>query len=330
MRLLIGLVAMGMSLGVETAVAAEPRTIRVGILGVDTSHAVAFTELLNDPKAAEDLAHCRVVAAYPPGSPDIKSSVERVAGYTETLRKGGVEIVDSVEELLSKVDAVLLEANDGRVHLKLAQAVIASKKPCFIDKPLAGSLADAVEIFSAAKRGGTPIFTSSSLRYTEGAQKLRRGELGMVLGCDTFSPCSLEPTHPDLFWYGIHGVESLFTVLGPGCESVTRTSTADTDFVVGQWKDGRIGSFRGTRTGAHGYGGTAFTAKGAESLGPYGGYRPLVVEIVQYFRTGKPPVSAEESMEIYAFMEAADESKRRGGAPVKVADVLEAARNKGR
>ncbi|HTN75074.1 MAG TPA: Gfo/Idh/MocA family oxidoreductase [Pirellulaceae bacterium] len=300
--------------------------IRVGIIGLDTSHAPAFAKILNDPKAPDDVSHCRVVAAYPQGSVDIASSVERVPKYTEELKALGVEIVSSIDELISKVDCVLLETNDGRPHLAQVLPVLKAKKPCFIDKPVAGSLADAVAIFAAAEKFGTPVFTSSSLRFTEGAQKLRRGEFGAIVGCDTYSPCPLEKTHPDLFWYGIHGVESLFTVLGPGCESVTRVTSPDADVVVGKWSGGQIGTFRGIRKGASGYGGTAFTAKGIQPIGPYAGYRGLAVEIVQFFRTKKPPVSAEESLQIYAFMEAADESKRQDGKPVKIADVMEQAR----
>lgn len=307
--------------------AEEPmKELKVGIIGLDTSHAVAFTKLLNDPKASDDIARCRVVAAYPKGSPDIESSVSRVPGYTEEVKKLGVEIVDSIDALVERVDCVLLETNDGRPHLEQVLPVLKAKKPCFIDKPVAGSLADAVAIYAAAEKFGTPIFTSSSLRYVEGAQQLRSGAFGEVFGCDAYSPCSIEKTHPDLFWYGIHGVETLFTVMGPGCEQVTRVSAKDAEVVVGVWKDGRVGTFRGIKEGSKGYGGTAFTTKGIQQVGSYGGYRPLVVEIVKFFRGGKPPVNAEESLEIYAFMEAADESKRQGGKPVKVAEVLETAK----
>ena len=296
--------------------------IRIGIIGLDTSHAIAFTKVLNDENAGAEFTGCQVVAAYPKGSPDIESSVTRVPAYTEQIQELGVEIVESIDELLTRVDGVLLETNDGRPHLEQIRPVLAAGKPVFVDKPLAGSLADAVEIFAAAKRAGVPIFSSSSLRYTPSAQEIRNGAIGQVIGCDAYSPCSLEKTHPDLFWYGIHGVEILFTVMGPGCESVVRSSTDDTDVVVGRWSDGRIGTFRGVRSGKRGYGGTAFGTKETRVIGPYQGYRPLVVEIVKFFRTGKPPIAARETLEIYAFMEAADESKRRGGSPVRLAKVF--------
>ena len=300
--------------------------LRAGIIGLDTSHVVAFTKALNDPQAKPDIANCRVVAAYPQGSPDIKSSTERVPGYTKQLQDMGVTIVDSIEELLKHVDVVLLETNDGRPHFDQILPCLKAGKPVFVDKPIAGSLTDAVAIFEAARTYKTPIFSSSSLRYSSGAQALRAGKLGKIVACDAYSPCSLEKTHPDLFWYGIHGVESLFTVMGPGCVSVTRATTPEMDLVVGTWEDNRIGTFRGLRTGKRGYGGTAFGEKGIESIGSYEGYRPLVVEIVKFFRTRKPPVSSNETLQIYAFMEAADESKRLGGVPVLLKTVMDRAR----
>ncbi len=320
---------VGIAVNFQLARANEARAeepLRLGIIGLDTSHAIAFTKLLNDADAAEEIAGCRVVAAYPKGSPDIESSVSRVPDYTEQIQELGVEIVDSIDQLLTRVDGVLLETNDGRPHLEQIRPVLAAGKPVFVDKPLAGTLADADEIFSLAKRAGVPIFSSSSLRFTPSAQEIRGGAIGQVMGCDAYSPCSLEKTHPDLFWYGIHGVELLFTVMGPGCESVVRSATDGTDVVVGTWSDGRIGTFRGIRAGKGGYGGTAFGTKENRVIGPYPGYGPLVVEIVKFFRTGKPPIDARETLEVYAFMEAADESKRRGGSPVRLAEVMSSAR----
>ncbi|MEX2287802.1 MAG: Gfo/Idh/MocA family oxidoreductase [Planctomycetaceae bacterium] len=304
------------------------KPLRVGIIGLDTSHAIAFTKDLNAKDPTPDIANCRVVAVYPRGSADIESSVSRVPEYTKQIKEMGVEVVDSIDALLEKVDAVLLETNDGRPHLEQALPVFKAGKPVFIDKPIAGSLTDAVVIFEAAKKYNVPVFSSSSLRFGKGTQAVRGGSIGKVNRCETHSPCSLEPTHPDLFWYGIHGVESLFTVMGTGCHSVWRTeSTSDHDFVEGQWKGGRLGIFRGYREGGKGgYGGTATGAKGTAEVGSYDGYRPLVVEIVKFFRTGKPPVSAEETLEIYAFMEAADESKRQNGAEVTLESVMKKAR----
>lgn len=318
--------ALGIHLSSFTLMA-QPQKMekKVGIIGLDTSHSTAFTRLLNDPEKEPDLAGFTVVAAYPHGSPDIESSVSRIPRYTEEIQELGVEIVPSIEELIRKVDVVLLETNDGRPHYEQVLPVLRAGKPVFVDKPIAGSLEDAVRIFEAAEAHQVPLFSSSSLRFIENAQAIRNGKIGHVVGADTYSPATIEPSHPDLFWYGIHGVETLFTVMGTGCESVQRIYTDSTDIVVGMWKDGRIGTFRGMRNGENGYGGTAFGANEIHDIGPYTGYRPLVVEIVQFFKTGVPPVSKAETLEIYAFMEAADESKRQDGARVTLESVMQRA-----
>jgi predicted dehydrogenase len=315
----------------ETQTIDSRKPLRAGIIGLDTSHVTAFTALLNAANPKAELAGVRVVAAFPGGSPDVPASRDRIAGYTAELRdKFGVAIVDSIDELLSRVDVVLLESLDGRPHLEQARAVFKARKPVFIDKPVAGSLADAISIFEVARATDTPCFSSSSLRFSPGIAGMQRSEkVGDVLGCDAYGPCSLEEHHPDLFWYGVHGVEALFTIMGTGCEKVTRVQTGGSELVVGVWKGGRIGTFRGLREGHHDYGATVFGTKGIAPAGGYAGYEPLVVEIVKFFKSGKPPVNAQETIEMFAFMEAADESKRRGGGPVEIESVLSKARGAG-
>jgi hypothetical protein len=304
----------------------EPKPIRVGIIGLDTSHAVEFTKDFNAPHNRGDLAGVRVVAAYPGGSRDIPQSWDRVPGFTKSMRKLGVEVVGSIEELLPKVDAVMLESVDGRPHLEQARLVIAAKKPLYIDKPLAASLADVLKIFQLAEENKVPCFSASSLRFSSGFQAARSGKsrFGRVKDCTAWSPLHVEPHHPDLFWYGIHGVETLFTIMGPGCEKVKRTAPNE---VVGKWKGGRTGIFKeGTRKSQ--YGATVVGEKSSGDAGKFEGYKPLVVEIAKFFKTGKPPVAAAETIEIYAFMEAADESRRRGGEEVSIQEVLDLAKKK--
>ena len=302
------------------------KIIRIGMIGLDTSHCIAFTKILNNSEDPNHVPGCKVTHVYPKGSPDIESSTKRVPQYTEAITALGVVVVKDLEAMVQQVDAVLLETNDGRPHLEQIIPVLKAGKPCFIDKPVAGSLTDCIAIFELAKHYKSPVFSSSSLRYGKSTQAVRAGEIGSVSGCDTYSPCSLEKTHPDLFWYGIHGVESLFTVMGTGVKTVSRVHTENFDVVTGVWADGRIGTFRGIRSGAKGYGGIAFGEKKTSAVGNYDGYAPLVVEIVRFFQTRDVPVSSEETIDIYAFMEAADESKRRGFTPVDVADVIDKAK----
>jgi predicted dehydrogenase len=329
-RTLLALVAISCFTGVAVR-ANDTKPIRVGIIGVDTSHATAFTTILNGHKAVGDLAGLKVVAAFPVASPDIPSSSDRIEGFTRQLKSMGVEIVDSVPTLLTKVDAVLIESVDGRPHLDQVRPVFEAGKPVFIDKPLAGSLVDSIVIAELGAAHKVPWFSSSALRFGPTVIQIKTDpKIGDILGCDAWSPCALEKSHPDLYWYGIHGCEMLYTFMGTGCESVTRTHTEGTDFVTGVWKGGRIGTFRGTRLGTHGYGAVVFGSKGNGDIMKFEGYEPLLEQIAVFFKTGKPPVSAEETIEIMTFMEAADESKRQGGVPVKLETVLAKAREEAR
>ncbi len=319
---------IGLTLGIRVKAQSVPSGKKVGIIGLDTSHSIAFAKALNDSTAGDKFGGYKIVAAYPQGSLDIPSSIERIEGYTSQIRELGVEIVSSIDELLSKVDAVLLETNDGRRHLEQALPVLKARKSMFIDKPMTASLADAIAIFEAARHYGVPVFSASSLRYIKGMDEIKNGAAGKVLGAETYSPCTLEKTHPDFFWYGIHGVEPLFTAMGTGCLTVVRVTTKDADVAVGTWKDGRIGSFRGLRAGKTGYGGTIFGEKAIVTLGSYNGYNPLLEQIIKFFQTGIVPVKEEETLEILAFMEAADISKKKGGVPVELEFVMEKARKK--
>ena len=228
---------------------AEETPKKVGIIGLDTSHVVAFTTVLNkgpkNPADAAKFAGFRVTHAYAQGSKDIPESTSRVPEYAEKLKGMGVEIVGSIEQLCAQVDCVLLESNDGRVHLEQLLPVLKSGKPVFIDKPIAGSLADVIRIQDAAKQAGTLYFCSSSLRFAAGTQAVGQGSIGKVKTAHTTSPASLEPHHPDLFWYGIHAMEALYTVMGRGCQTIVRTHTPTADVVTGVWSDGRVGTMRG-------------------------------------------------------------------------------------
>ncbi|MEY3853253.1 MAG: hypothetical protein RI910_2233 [Verrucomicrobiota bacterium] len=312
---------------------AEEAPKKIGIIGLDTSHVVAFTTVFNkgpkNPADAPKYAGFRVTHAFAQGSKDIPESTSRVPEYTEKLKGMGVEIVDSIEKLCAQVDFVMLESNDGRVHLEQVLPVLKAGKTVFIDKPIAGSLADVIRIQEAAKQAGVVYFCSSSLRFAASTQAVAQGSVGKVKTAYTTSPASLEPHHPDLYWYGVHGCESLYTVMGTGCVSVKRDKTPEGFIqVTGNWGDGRVGTYREADRKAKGgpYGGKAIGEKGEADIGKFDGYEVLLQAVVKMFRTGKAQVSAEETLELYAFMEAADESKRQGGAEVKLADVLAKAR----
>jgi hypothetical protein len=297
---------------------AQSAEIRLGLIGTDTSHVTAFAKILNDPTSPDYLPGARIVAAYKGGSKDIEESATRVDKFTEELRtKWNIEFYSDINTLCRKVDAVLLTSVDGRVHLEQVKPVIAAHKPVFIDKPLAASLADVREIARLAKEANVAWFSASSLRFGELGTTMKFND---ALGVTTWGPGPTEQHHQlEYAWYAIHPIELLYTLMGTGCEQVTVTAGKDEDIIVGRWKDGRIGTVRTLRPYGT-YGADVFRPKGVtqSKTKTQEGYRPLLVEIIKFFETGQSPVPNAETVEIFAFMDAAQRSKAAGGAPIKL------------
>jgi hypothetical protein len=295
------------------------KDLRAGIIGTDTSHVPAFTQLFR----AHPEWKIKVTAAFKAGSPDLPTSATRVEAFAKTIHdKYDVELVGSIEELLPKVDVVLLESVDGRPHLAQATPVLKAGKRLFIDKPLAASLDDVHRIVELSKATGTPFFSASSLRFHPDIPRLRKNPgVGKVVKVQASSPFNKLEFHPDLFFYGIHGVEPLYAVMGTGCVSVSRKTEAGADITTGKWKDGRVGVYYGVLDRKKvpliriwGTGGTT------ESAGPEG-YDDLAKVIAEFFQTGHPPVDAAETIEIFEFMTAAQLSKERGGMEVPLTEL---------
>lgn len=193
---LSALVAMMFSAGLTGEPALEP--IKVGIIGLD-AHAVPWTTILHSVAATNPISSLHIVAAVAAPSTDIPFSIDNNERNVAAMRQLGVEVLDSIEELVKRVDAVMLLSIDGRPHLEQAKPVFAAKKPLFVDKPAAASLAEIVQLFRSARESGTPLFSNSSLRYGPATVSLKnQPRLGRVLGCDTYcSGKSILPGHPD-------------------------------------------------------------------------------------------------------------------------------------
>jgi hypothetical protein len=295
--------------------AASAQDLRIGIVGTDTSHVPAFTRMLNSD-VPNRIPGARVVAAYKGGSPDLPESANRVEKFAaEITEKYGVELVPDIPTLCKKVDAVLIESVDGRVHLEQAKQVIAAGKPLFIDKPLAATLEDARSIADLARKAGVRWFSSSSLRFSNVAESVKMSD---ARGATVWGPGPIEEHHRlDMSWYGIHAVELLYTLLGTGCESVSRTFEKDQDVVVGRWKDGRLGTVRLLRPYGP-FGAVTFGVKDVKQSTPRGqsDYRPLLVKVIEFFKGAPAPVNEAETLEMFAFMDAAQRSREQNGARV--------------
>lgn len=287
---------------------------RIGIVGLDTSHSEVFTRMIN--KGDSWAGGYKVVIAYHPKTN--RDPLNLQPSIVASLQKQGVQLVDSMEELLAGCDVVLLETIDGAVHLEQALPIFRSGKRLFIDKPLSNTLDGAKAIVAASVKYGVPFFSSSSLRFDLNVQKVVDGAIGRVVGADVYTPAGMDALHMDMAWYAIHGLEMLYAVMGGGCTSVTRLYQEDMDVITGVWKDGRIGTVRGVRKWPTGIAGAAFGEKGTAPLGPFSeqAYLQLLKQIIGFFETGIPPVSAEETLEMFAFMQAADESRRQHGSTI--------------
>lgn len=299
-------------------------SLRIGMIGLDTSHAPAFTHLLNDPEVEHHVPGGKVVIAYPGGSDDFELSRSRVAGFTDELRdKWGVRMVASPAEVAAESDLLFITSADGRVHLSQFKEVLPYGKPTYIDKPLAVRSDHAQEIFKLAREAGVTVMSSSSLRYMDGltaalsSQKLQ--ELGPIVGCDTFGPMALEPTQPGLYWYGIHQVEIVMRVMGVGCRAVQVNTNTNCDLVTATWHDGRVASMRGTRA-AHGrFGLTVHHEKGFQHVDMAAGrpgYAGLIEAVIKTVPSGRPDVPAEQTLELIRLIEAANESRESGSVVV--------------
>jgi hypothetical protein len=259
-------------------------------------------------------------------SPDLPESASRVEGYTAALRdKYGVKIVGTIADLCAATDAVMILSLDGRPHLAQAKEVIAGGKPFFLDKPVAASLKDAVEIYQLAEAAKVPLFSASAVRWYPGIIEVASASQEPARGALSYGPAPVLPHHPDLFFYGIHPTEALFVTMGQGCQSVIRTSSPAVSVVTGTWNDDRLGTLYALHTqpmGSPHYKVVRFGTQEVFEQKSQGDYSPLLREIVKFFATKQPPVSAQQTLEIYAFMDAAQESQRLGGKRVMLRDVL--------
>lgn len=290
--------------------------LKLGLLGLDTSHVIVFTQLLNGADHPWHVPGARVIAGYPGGSSDMRASYTRVDGYRDDLRDNyGVAIAESPEEVAERCDAILLTSVDGRAHPELFRRIAPFGKPVFVDKPFATTSADAQAIVDLAERHGVALMSCSSLRYAAGlAETLQaaNAEDGAIIGADCCGPTPIEPPMPGLFTYGIHAVEMLYAILGPGCVEVSTRSNDDHDLAVGIWQDGRIGTVRGNRKGNHRFGAVVHREKNSffadVSAHPKPYYAGLLERVVDMCRTGIEPIARAEMLELIRFIEASNES----------------------
>ena len=294
---------------------AKPLT--VGLLGLDMSHAVEFTRRINDPGHPEHVPGAWVVAGYPGGSLDFELSWSRVGKFTAEVRDSyGVEILDSPEAVAERVDLIFITAADGRAHRPLFERVAKFRRPTFIEKPLAPSSAEAEMIFRIADDAGVPVMSCSTARFGPPLHDALAADMGAVIGCDVFGPMPEEPTQPGLLWYGIHSVEILNVVMGRGCREVRCYRNDATDLLTAVWRDGRVATFRGLRSGEWKFGLTIHRERGFQhvDLLHNSWFRQTIELMLRHLRAGTSPVDRDDTLEILRVIEAANRSRQNAAA----------------
>lgn len=290
--------------------------LKIGLIGLDTSHVVAFTRLLNDASQEFHVPGGRVVAAFAGGSPDLKVSYSRVDKFTAQLQEEyDVALLDSPEAVTRQCDAVLLTAVDGRAHPTLFEAIAPFGKPVFVDKPFAVSSNAAQAMLQLAQQHDVRLMSCSSLRFACPLVEALRS-IQDVRGADCSGPMELLPEMPGLFWYGIHTVEMLYAALGTGCRTVHAVTNDDHDLITGNWTDGRIGTVRGNRMGNNKFYAIVHGPKSSQfadaSNHPRPFYAALLQQVMTMFQGAPSPISLEETLEIIRFIEAANQSRTTG------------------
>ena len=293
--------------------------LRLGIVDFDSSHSIEFTRRFNHVGVDADqcVEGARVVLGCPGTS---LMSSERIPGFTRQIAECGVELVERPEQMIGRMDAVLVLSICGQAHRERATPFLAAGIPTFVDKPFACSLGDAAAMVRLAREKQTVLLTSSALRFAGEIDQFRAraADYGRLHGVVSHGPAKRAEGNPGLFHYGIHAVEVLFTLMGPGCRSVTTVCTEGAESATGRWSDGRLGTLRGIRAGSTAYGCLAFCEHGVvhQPISARYAYRNLCRAMVESFTSGRAVVDPELSLEIVRFVLASLQSERNGSAEV--------------
>ena len=297
--------------------------LKIGLVGLDTSHVTAFASLLNDPSNKAHVPGGRIVAAYPGGSKDFELSWSRVEGFTKTLReKYAVKMLETPEAVAEAADVVFITSVDGRVHREQFERTAKFKRPTFIDKPFTVSVADAEAILRTARAEKIPLMSCSSVRYSDNVVEALGGKREDVLACDAHGPLSEVPTQPGLFFYGVHAIDLIVSVLGHGCREVRAVKYDAGDVVTLAWPGGRVATARLMKQPHGRFGVTLHRKSGAQFVDASAAKRPayasMLEAILRSLPQGKSDVPEDEMLDTIRIIDAANRSREAGGDAVKV------------
>lgn len=288
--------------------------IKVAIIGLDTSHSVELPKLMLDSAVAPELRMTGMVStrALRFDTPfQLKEGLDKRQAYLESI---GMMVTTDFDTAVADCDAILLEINDPAFHLEYFRKCAGLGKPIFLDKPFADTLDNAREIMKIAAESKTVYFTASCLRFCPAIQEAHKSvahpKEGFIWG-----PLGKAMAGSSIVWYGVHATEMLEFVMGPGAISVQACANGGGYMLVVNYADGRRGVIS-LGNGCYQYGGVLRDLENTPLIfnetisGAF--YRPLLVQVEEFFRTGKMPVEIEDSFEVMAILDAADKSALSG------------------
>ncbi len=295
--------------------------IKVAVIGLDTSHSVAFPKLIQDPEVPEEnrvneLLVTRCLRFETPFQG--KEGLDERQAYLESI---GVLVTEDFDTAVADCDAILLEINDPTYHLSYFEKCAKLGKPIFLDKPIADTLENASKIMAIARENNVRVFTTSALRFDVDFQDaLAKNDAPS--GAVVWGPVGGAPAGSSIVWYGVHTFEMLQRIMGRGALTVCASEDRNGYVCHVIYADGRRGIVELSRTSWK-YGGLIKTLKGDDVYfrvtGKVPFYQMLLEQIVKFFKDGDQVVSWEDSFEVMAMLAAADRSAQTGRAePVYV------------
>jgi predicted dehydrogenase len=294
--------------------------MRIGAIGVDSSHLPEFTKRINTLQQ-EAKTHCRVTHVFDPGGHDLADAPKWLE---TTTRDYNVKQVDTLQDLLASVEGVMVLSVNGNKHLSQALPCLERGLPTYIDKPLTCNLSEAKQLLAAAREHQARCYSASSLRFAPEVESARSDkDLGKLITIDAFGPGERHELMAGLFFYGVHTIEMVDAIWGPGVRRVSAIHLPDRDLLDLDYHDGRYARLRMERKGSYDFGATVHGEKKVRQFRvdftPV--YTRLVLGMVKFFEGGAPPAPLRDIIENVAVMEAGNRSMQQDGAWVDVETV---------
>lgn len=292
----------------QSKASSAPKTLQLGAIGVDSSHLPEFARRMQEMGAAGK-TRCRLTQMWTDGQHDMPA--EYVEKWGAQARAHGVVDCDDCDAMLDAVDGVLVLRVDGNKHLEDARKALTLGLPVYIDKPLACDLAEARTIKALADQYGARCYSASSLRFArEVEEAINNKSIGEIVAIEAYGPGNLSAVMDGLFYYGVHAIEMVDALWGPGVNRVRTTFMRDRDLVDLAYHDGRFAHLRMERQGGYEFGATLHGTKGVHSfcVNFDGVYDRLVAGMVGFFEGGQAPTSLDSLIENVAVMAAGNRS----------------------